>query len=92
MNSLVVAERRKLIQPGKAAGFLKDLERFQITVDVEGLDRIFDDVLDRARHYQRSSYDASYLELAERRRLPFATRDEPLRMAAARMGLTLFQL
>lgn len=91
VNSLVVAERRRLIEPGKAARFLDDLQKFRITVDLEGLDRIFDDVLERARYYQRSAYDASYLELAQRRRLPLATKDEPLRMAAAHMGLALFQ-
>lgn len=52
---------------------------------------MFGPVLDYARLYQRSAYDASYLELAMRRDLPFATRDEPLRKAAHELGLNIFQ-
>ena len=79
VNALVVAERRKNIAPAKSAKFLRDLEKFNITVDIAGLDHVFTRVLDQARFYQRSAYDASYLELAERRGLPIATKDEPLR-------------
>jgi hypothetical protein len=41
--------------------------------------------------YQRSAYDASYLELAMRRGLPFATKDEPLRKAAEEIGVGIYQ-
>jgi predicted nucleic acid-binding protein len=34
-------------------------------------------------------YDASYLELAQRRRLPLATTDRALRSAAAAAGVAL---
>lgn len=44
-----------------------------------------------ARLYQRSAYDASNLELAKRRILPFATRDEPLKKAAEELGIPIFQ-
>jgi predicted nucleic acid-binding protein len=91
VNALVVAERRKKIAPAKSARFLRDLQRFTITVDVDGLEHIFGTVLDEARLYQRSAYDASYLELAKRRGLPFATRDEPLRRAAEKVGVGIFQ-
>jgi predicted nucleic acid-binding protein len=91
VNALVVAERRKKIAPAKSARFLRDLQRFTITVDVDGLEHIFSTVLDEARLYQRSAYDASYLELAKRRGLPFATRDEPLRKAAGEVGVGIFQ-
>jgi hypothetical protein len=46
---------------------LRDLEKFNITVDVDGLDHVFGMVLDQARLYQRGAYDTSYLELAQRR-------------------------
>jgi len=64
---------------------------FNITVDVGGLDRVFNTVIDHARVYQRSAYDASYLELARRLELPFATKDEPLRKAADELGIEVFQ-
>ena len=91
MNTLVVAERRKKLAPAKSAVFLRDLQKFAITVDLEGIDRVFNTVLDQARLYQRSAYDASYLELAKRLGLPLATRDRPLGKAAQELGISLFQ-
>ena len=91
INALAVAERRKKVAPAKSAKFLSDLQQFTITVDIDGLDQVFSTVLDQARLYQRSAYDASYLELAQRRGLPFATKDEPLRKAAAALGIAIFQ-
>lgn len=91
VNALAVAERRKKLVPKKSARFLQDLQQFTITVDVEGLKKVFTTVLDHARQHQRSSYDASYLELAKRRSLPFATKDEPLRSAARALGIALFE-
>ena len=84
-------ERRKKLVPAKSAEFVRDLRRFTITVDLEGLARVFSTVLDQARLYQRTAYDASYLELAKRRGLPLATRDQPLGKAAQELGISLFQ-
>jgi predicted nucleic acid-binding protein len=91
VNALLIAERRKKIAPARSAKFLLDLQRFTITIDVDGLERVFSTVLDDARRYQRSACDASYLELAKRRGLPFATKDEPLRKAAGEIGVEIFQ-
>ena len=91
VNTLVVAERRKKVTPDKSAVFLRDLQKFTITVDLDGLDWVFSTVLDQARLYQRSAYDASYLELAKRRGLPLATRDQPLGKAAQELGISLFR-
>jgi len=46
-------------------------------------------VLDLARSQRLSAYDASYLELAMRRGLPLATKDDDLAQAARRVGVTL---
>ena len=91
VNTLVVAERRKKVAPAKSTAFLRDLQKFTITVDLEGIDQVFGTVLDQARLYQRSAYDASYMELAKRRGLPLATRDQPLEKAAQELGISLFQ-
>jgi predicted nucleic acid-binding protein len=91
VNTLVVAERRKKLTPAKSAAFLRDLQKFTITVDLEGLDWAFSTVLDQARLYQRSAYDASYLELGKRLGLPLATRDQPLGRAAQELGISLFE-
>ena len=90
VNALVVAERRKKITTSRSALFLHDLESFRIRVDEHGLDFAFTRVLFHARRYQRSAYDASYLELALRLGLPLATKDEPLRKAAEQAGVTIF--
>ena len=91
VNSLVVAERRKKLMPGKSDKFVQDLQQFEIRVDDEGQEHVFIDVLALARSYQRSAYDASYLELARRLGLPFATKDDPLRRAAEEFGIAVFQ-
>ena len=91
VNTLVVAERRKKVTPEKGAVFVRDLQKLTITVDLEGLDWVFSTVLDQARLYQRSAYDASYLELAKRRGLPLATRDQPLGRVAQELGISLFE-
>ncbi len=91
MNTLVVAERRKKVARAKSTQFLQGLRLFNITVDVDGLDEVFSTVIDQARVYQRSAYDASYLELAQRLGLPFATKDEPLKKAAWELGVGIFQ-
>ncbi len=91
INSLVVAERRKKVLPDKITKFVQDLQKLPIVVDLDGLDQIFTSVLFQARRFQRSAYDASYLELAKRRNLPLATKDEPLRKAAEELGLKIFQ-
>ncbi|MGZ3387951.1 MAG: type II toxin-antitoxin system VapC family toxin, partial [Isosphaeraceae bacterium] len=49
------------------------------------------DIVQLARNYQLSAYDAAYLELAIRRGLPLACLDGKLRMAAA-AGVVLFRL
>jgi len=85
-NILVVNERRRRItEPGTAA-FLSCLSRLRIRVD-----RVPDEgaVLRLARTHRLSVYDAAYLELAQRERLPLATLDLDLQKAAACEGVAL---
>ena len=90
VNSLVVAERRKKIEAHQSELFLRDLQQFTITLDHVGGSRAFGPVLALARQYQRSAYDAAYLELAHRLSLPLATKDGPLRQAAQAAGVAIF--
>ena len=46
-------------------------------------------ILQLADHLRLTPYDAAYLELAQRRRLPLATLDRQLRDAGKALGLTL---
>jgi len=44
-----------------------------------------------ARAFQLTAYDALYLELARRKRLPLATLDKELRAAVAKAGVALLK-
>ena len=63
---------------------------FPIVIDDETNTRAWGDTLALARGHKLSAYDAAYLELAIRRRLPLATLDDPLKAAAAAVGVALY--
>ena len=58
-----------------------------ITLDDETADKSWEDTLRLAEAFRLSVYDATYLELAQRRRLPLASMDRALRTAAAALGV-----
>ena len=89
-NALAVAGRRGKNPADDSAELLNQLRSLSIEVDTEGLDLTFTTILNLARRYQRSVYDASYLELALRLGLPLATKDEPLRKAAEELRIPLY--
>lgn len=88
-NALVVAERKGRIDAERIGEFVGLVESFQIEVDDEGPRRAFDHLLPLCRQHQLSTYDATYLDLALRRKRPLATLDEPLRKAAKKLGIKL---
>ena len=90
-NALVVAERRNRITRVHADRFLERLSTFSIEVQFEPMERVVGEILALARKHQLSTYDASYLDLALRRKLPLATQDKALIRAAAECGVALFQ-
>lgn len=87
-NVLVRAELHGLISDNHTSAFIGNLRQLRLIVDGEA--RAFDDTLQLARRYHLSAYDAAYLELALRKRLPLATLDAGLRKAAKRAGVTIF--
>jgi predicted nucleic acid-binding protein len=78
-NALVINERRKRITESQTSIFLRDLSRFLMRVD-----RLPEEaqLLYLARTHRLSVYDAAYLELAQRERIPLATLDVKLAAAA----------
>jgi predicted nucleic acid-binding protein len=85
-NLLVVSERRKRITTADTIQYLKLLSTFPIQVDgIEDEQAIFR----CARQFQLSFYDAAYLALAMRDRLPLATLDKALQAAAQAAGVAL---
>ena len=86
-NALLVAVRRKLITENERRSALSLLSRLNIKVDAETASLAWTAISDLAAKYTLSVYDASYLELALRKALPLASRDEPLRAAARKNGV-----
>jgi predicted nucleic acid-binding protein len=85
-NVLIVSERRGRLTSEDARRFLEHLARLPITMDPAVPEA--GELLALARAHRLSAYDAAYLHLAVRSRLPIATRDRTLRAAAraARVG------
>ncbi len=88
-NVLVQAERRRRITMATVDGRLAAFAALPITVDTTSWLRTSAAILALARLHGLTTYDAAYLELATRQRLPLATKDKALRRAAAAVGVGL---
>jgi predicted nucleic acid-binding protein len=89
-NGLVVAERRSILTAADIDQAVIDIEQIAAaSMDVDGSVVSAKQALATARAFQLSAYDAVYLDLARRERLPLATLDDRLRAAAARAGVQL---
>jgi predicted nucleic acid-binding protein len=87
-NILIIAERRKRISAQDADEFLFRLPKLPIHVSNFGEGHT---IVNLARLHQLSIYDAAYLELALRERLPLATLDEKLASAALAAAVSVIQ-
>src|SRR6202453_17127 len=88
-NALLVAERRKRIALAQVAALLQRIAGLPISIMPVDAARAFEQILSVARQQELSEYDASYLELALRQGLPFATLDVALRRSARATGVPL---
>ncbi|OGT07312.1 MAG: DNA-binding protein [Gammaproteobacteria bacterium GWF2_41_13] len=88
-NVLMGAERRKRITEKQIAEFLFLLEEINIQVDSETAERSFHDILLLAHSEKLTTYDAAYLELALRLKIPLATKDKLLQKAAKNKHIAL---
>jgi predicted nucleic acid-binding protein len=89
--SAVLAKSQKdgILTSEKAEAFLTTLKSFNIVLDHDGPGHIFTDVHRLAVTYRLTSYDAAYLELVIRKKLPLATLDAELIAACKAAGETL---
>ena len=85
-NLLIVSERRGKLTEADSAQYLKLLGSYPIHVDHAEEET---GILQFARQYRLSFYDAAYLALAHRRSLALATLDKELREAAVRASIPL---
>jgi predicted nucleic acid-binding protein len=86
-NSLTVSVRRKRITADQRAAYLDSLFELDITTDGQTIDHAWLATVQLADIYGLTVYDAAYLELAQRRRVPLATLDKPLADAARKAGV-----
>ena len=85
-NSLTVAVRRNRIDAEFRRAALTDLALLDLTTDQHTDSRAWAETLQLADRYRLTLYDAAYLELAQRRKLPLATLDQELLIAAQATG------
>jgi predicted nucleic acid-binding protein len=88
-NVLYLAEKRGRIPIERVAEFVLFVNGLQLEIDDLAPVRAFNHLLPLCRLHNLTSYDAMYLDLAQRRKLPLATLDEPLRKAAKKLGVKL---
>jgi predicted nucleic acid-binding protein len=86
-NSLTVAVRRSRISFAERAEALADLALLDIVIDDETPQHAWKAATQLADQHNLSVYDAAYLELAHRKRLPLVTLDKELIRAAAATGV-----
>jgi predicted nucleic acid-binding protein len=86
-NVLLIAQRRRRLTAGQRKAAMEKLTAMQLTVDEAGSRNAFGKTSELAEKYGLTIYDATYLELALRRSLPLASRDEALKNAAKQCGL-----
>ena len=87
INTLWVMQQRQIMQPHQVDANVAQAHRLGIVIDTEPVKPAA--LLAVMRRAGLSAYDASYLELAERRGWPLATRDRPMQRAAQRLGVPL---
>ncbi len=85
-NVLIVAERRGRLDSAKTARVLRLLRGLAVATDADAEEEA---LMQLARRYRLTVYDAAYLELALRKRYPLATLDVALSIAAQAEGVPL---
>jgi len=89
LNGLLMAQRRKRLDAGRRqrlTGFLHDLP---VELDTQTADEAWKATSQLSERCRLTIYDAAYLELAQRRKLPLATLDGGLSKAGKALGMTI---
>jgi predicted nucleic acid-binding protein len=86
-NALLVAQRRGRITPAFRRGIFDSLDEMPIVTDDECDLVAWSTTIHLADVHALTVYDAAFLELAQRRRLPLATLDAALARTARAAGV-----
>lgn len=87
VNALWSLQKRRRLRAFQVDEIVAKAERLGVTVHREAV--AARRLLDIAREFALSSYDASYLELAQRLGLPMGVKDGPLHEASRRAGVPI---
>ena len=90
-NALIVLVRRRKLNEDERQTGLGWLRGLPLRVDPEAASLAFSRFSELASEHHLSVYDAAYLDLALRRQLTLACTDGPLRKAAKRAGVRLWE-
>ena len=88
-NGLQAAERRRRLDAHRRATLIAFLRELPISLDAHTAEQAWGTTAALAERRRLTLYDAAYLELAQRRRLPLATLDRELADAATAEGVAV---
>jgi len=88
-NALLMAQRRKRIDAERRTRLLQALSELDVEEDRAPEGDPWRAMVQLADLHRLTVYDAAYLELAQRRRLPLATLDKALLDAARKAGVEI---
>lgn len=88
-NGFQMAIRKRRTTAASRDVALRDLSQLVIETDPETGGRAWHATLELSDRYDLTAYDAAYLELAIRRRVPLATLDRKLAAAARSAGVAV---
>jgi predicted nucleic acid-binding protein len=92
LNVLTLAVRRGRIDSAQAHRLAEFLRALPIELDAETASQAWTTTMRLAEAHRLTTYDAAYLELAQRLELPLASLDQELRKAATAIGVPLVDL
>ncbi|MDT7043484.1 type II toxin-antitoxin system VapC family toxin [Candidatus Nitronereus thalassa] len=88
-NVLRIAVKRGRLNAKDMGRVIKELWALPIEIDATSTERSFEETLTLAQKFDLTTYDASYVELAQRRDVPLATLDHKLRKACLAAKITV---
>lgn len=89
LNDLLMAERRKRTDSRRRMRLMAFLQDLPIVLDLDTAERAWVETIRLAERFKLTVYDAAYLELAQRHRLPIASLDKPVRTATTTIGIEI---
>lgn len=88
-NALLILWRRKKLTLDEYSEARMLLDQLSVAVDENSPRLAATRIADIARIHELTVYDAAYLDLAVRKQIPLATRDQSMNRAARRLGIPL---